>query len=129
MDTCIVETGLLRKKPCGQTGVTKCANCEIPLCAQHAVAQLNAQQKKTGTFLCPECEAARKQFDKNQASASKAAAPKAGAAPTPGAAKPAPAAAKPASPAAAGKPAAPAAKAPEKKPDDDAPLEFTPTKK
>ena len=32
METCTVETGLLRKKPCGQPAVVKCANCERPLC-------------------------------------------------------------------------------------------------
>jgi hypothetical protein len=67
METCIVETGLLRKKPCGNAAVTKCVNCETPLCAQHAVAQLSAAQKKTGAFMCKECDDARKQYDKNQA--------------------------------------------------------------
>ena len=67
MDTCTVETGLLRKKPCGHAAITKCANCETPLCAQHAVAQMSAAQKKTGTFMCKECDAAQKQFDRDQA--------------------------------------------------------------
>jgi hypothetical protein len=67
MDTCTVETGLLRKKPCGHAAITKCANCETPLCAQHAVAQMSAAQKKTGAFMCKECDAAQKQFDKDQA--------------------------------------------------------------
>ena len=39
METCTVETGLLKKKPCGQTAVTHCATCEQPLCKQHVVAQ------------------------------------------------------------------------------------------
>lgn len=88
METCIVETGLLRKKPCGQTSVTKCANCEIPLCAQHAVAQLSAAQKKTGAFLCKECDEARRQFEKNQTAVVKQAAAKP---PAPAAKAPAPA--------------------------------------
>ena len=67
MDTCTVETGLLRKKPCGHAAITKCANCETPLCAQHAVAQMSAAQKKTGAFMCKECDAAQRQFDKDQA--------------------------------------------------------------
>jgi hypothetical protein len=67
METCSIETGLLRKKPCGHAAVTKCANCETPLCAQHAVAQMSAAQKKTGAFMCKECDDAQKQFDKNQA--------------------------------------------------------------
>jgi hypothetical protein len=67
METCSIETGLLRKKPCGHAAITKCANCETPLCAQHAVAQLSAAQKKTGASMCKECDDARKQFDKNQA--------------------------------------------------------------
>jgi hypothetical protein len=127
MDTCVVETGLFKKKACGQNAVTKCANCEIPLCAQHAVAQL-ANGKKTGKFMCQECDAAQKEHDKNLAAAPKAATAKPA---TPGAsahgAKPAaPGAAQAAKP---GAPGAPAAKPPEKKPDDDAPLEFTPSKK
>jgi hypothetical protein len=71
METCTVETGLLRKKPCGHASITKCANCETPLCAQHAVAQLSAAQKKTGAFLCKDCDDARRQYEKNQASVAK----------------------------------------------------------
>ena len=71
METCIVETGLLRKKPCGHAAITKCANCEVALCAQHAVAQLSAAQKKTGAFLCKECDDARRQYEKNQAGVAK----------------------------------------------------------
>src|SRR3954467_8451825 len=71
METCIVETGLLRKKPCGHAGVTKCANCEAPLCAQHAIPQMSAAQKKTGTFMCKDCDDARRQFEKNQAGVAK----------------------------------------------------------
>jgi hypothetical protein len=71
MDTCIVETGLLRKKPCGHAAITKCANCEASLCAQHAVPQLSAAQKKTGAFMCKECDDARRQHEKTMASVAK----------------------------------------------------------
>ena len=104
METCIVETGLLRKKPCGHAAITKCANCEAPLCAQHAVPQMSAAQKKTGAFMCKECDAAQKQYVKDQTKHEKekrdaemmkgfanAAAPKKPAAPAPAAAAPAPA--------------------------------------
>jgi hypothetical protein len=60
METCTVETGLLKKKPCGHNAVTHCANCEQPLCKQHAVAQ-----KAAGKFMCKECDAARRDFEKN----------------------------------------------------------------
>ena len=123
METCTVETGLLRKAPCGGNAVAKCANCEQPLCTKHAVAQLNPAGKKSGTFLCPECHAAQKEFEKTEAKAP-AAAPRAAAAPP----KPAPAAssqAAKASPAAAPKP-------PAEKPlqeNSDGSIEFTPPKK
>ena len=67
METCTVETGLLRKKPCDHTAVTKCASCERPLCAQHAVAQLTQSGNRSGTFLCAECEAARRDHEKSMA--------------------------------------------------------------
>jgi hypothetical protein len=70
METCTIETGLLRKKPCGQASVTHCATCEQPLCAQHALPQL-AAGKKTGKFLCKECEVADKDYAKNQAAMAK----------------------------------------------------------
>ncbi|HVJ11611.1 MAG TPA: hypothetical protein VNC62_08580, partial [Burkholderiales bacterium] len=60
METCTVETGLLKKKPCGNNAVTHCANCEQPLCKQHAVPQ-----KPAGKFMCKECDAARRDFEKN----------------------------------------------------------------
>src|SRR5690349_23787570 len=128
METCVVETGLFKKKACGQNAITKCANCEIPLCAQHAVAQL-VNGKKTGKFMCKECDAAQKEHDKNLAAAPKVAAAKQAAAAKPAAPGAPAGGAKPAAPAAApahgaGAPAAPAAKPQEKKPDDDAPLEF-----
>jgi hypothetical protein len=66
-EPCTVETGLLRKKPCGHASIAKCATCERPLCMQHAVAQLSAAQKKTGAFMCKECDDARRQYDKEEA--------------------------------------------------------------
>ena len=88
MDSCTVETGLLRKKPCGHPSVTRCENCERPLCSQHAVAQMTGAGKHSGKFLCKECQAAWRDIEKNTPSAPppKPAAP----------AKEAPAAAKPA---------------------------------
>lgn len=124
METCTVEAGLFKKKLCGQNAVAHCATCEQPLCKQHAVA------KKPGVFMCNECSAAAAQFDKNQADVAKhdkarrdadlmksLANPPAVKPKQPGAAGGAPAA------------AAPATKEAEKKPDDDAPLEFDSTKK
>src|SRR5512138_970 len=98
MEICNVETGLLKKKPCGETAVTHCANCEQPLCAKHAVPQMTAGKK---TFLCQQCAKAWKQSEKTVGALP----------PTPAAApKPAAAAAPPKpAPAAAPKPAAPAA--------------------
>ena len=119
MATCTVEVGLLSKKPCGQPSVTHCLNCEMTLCSKHAVPEM-AGTRKTGKFLCKECHAAHKVHDKIT--------PMAAPAPAPVAPKPA---AKPPA-AVATKPAAVAKEAPKeekKKPDDDAPLEFTPTKK
>ena len=121
METCTVETGLLRKAPCGGNAVAKCANCEQPLCTKHALAQLNAAGKKTGTFLCPECNAAQRDIAKIEA--------KAAAAPKPLAAAPKPAA-KPAAPS----PGAAAAKPPAEKPkplqeNSDGSIDFTPSKK
>ena len=127
MDICQVETGLLKKKPCGQPGVTHCLNCEQALCSKHAVPQLNEGGHKTGKFMCKECDEARKAAAKLVPASVPAAAKK------PDAPAPKPAAPKPAAPApATAKTAAPAPAKPEpKKPDvdDDAPLEFTPTKK
>jgi hypothetical protein len=143
MDTCTIEVGLLKKKPCGQNAVTKCANCEQPLCAKHATSTMSGGKK---TMLCGECAKAWK--DMGDVPATPAAAPKpAAAAPAPKAAhapapapKPAAAAPKPApKPAAAPapKPAPTAAKPDDsgldKKPDLSidmtGPLEFTPSKK
>ena len=64
MEQCTVETGLLRKKPCGHAAVVKCANCERPLCSQHALPKLNEAGHKTGAFLCKECDVAARDYDK-----------------------------------------------------------------
>src|SRR5574341_374394 len=61
MDTCTVETGLLKKKPCGETAVSKCGNCEQPLCGKHAVGRMSAGKK---IFLCPDCAKAWKEQEK-----------------------------------------------------------------
>ena len=97
MDSCTVETGLLRKKPCGHPSVTHCENCERPLCSQHAVAQMTGAGKHSGKFLCKECQAAWRDIEKNTPSA-----------PPPKPAAPKPAEAKPAEP----KPAEPKAEEP-----------------
>jgi hypothetical protein len=61
MEICNVETGLLKKKPCGEKAVTKCANCEQALCSRHAVPRMSGGHK---TFLCQECVRAWKQSEK-----------------------------------------------------------------
>lgn len=129
METCTVETGLLKKKPCGEASVTHCTNCEQPLCAKHAVPQLTDTGKKSGKFMCKDCSVAQREHDKAVAAAPHAEKPRA----------PAPAAAKaPAAPAAmaaaappppAKKPAAPAAKEPppdEKSGPNYGGIDFTP---
>ena len=110
METCTVETGLLKKKPCGHNAVTHCANCEQPLCKQHAVAQ-----KSAGKFMCKECDAARRDFEKNTPATPVKTAP----VPAPAGAN---AAAKNAAPKEAAKPAPAEAKV-----DDGGALEFTPS--
>jgi hypothetical protein len=119
MEQCTVETGLLKKKPCGQNAVAKCANCEQPLCTKHAIPQMSAGKK---AFLCPECAKAWKQQEKTMGALpdTPAAAPgakKPAEAPKPAAAKAAPAAAKPAE------------KKPEPPVEHSGPLEFTPEPK
>ena len=120
METCTVETGLLKKKPCGHNMVTRCANCEQPLCKDHAIPQKTDAGKNSGKFMCKECTAAHKEIAKN---------------PPPAVAKkpaeaPKPAQAAPAAAAVAAKPAAaPAATAAANKMDESGPIEFTPTKK
>jgi len=124
METCTIETGLLKKKPCGHPAVTHCANCEQPLCAQHALPELSAAGKKTGKFLCKECQAASREIAKTEAQHPPAAPKKPAGAPPPAAKAPAAPAAKPAPGA---KPAPAEAKPAEKK--DDGGIDFTPTKK
>ncbi|MGQ0546826.1 MAG: hypothetical protein ACT4P3_16065 [Betaproteobacteria bacterium] len=135
METCTVETGLLKKKPCGEASVTRCANCEQPLCAKHALPQLTAAGKKSGKFMCRDCSVAQREHEKaikaappaEKPKAAPAAAPKAPAA----AAKPAPAAA-PAQAAPVQKPAAPA-KAPPPPEEKSGPnyggIDYTPSEK
>ncbi len=67
MANCTVETGLLRKKPCGHVAVATCLTCDQPLCIDHAVAQLSATGQRTGKFMCKECVAAEKEHAKNLA--------------------------------------------------------------
>lgn len=116
MDTCTIEVGLLKKKPCGHPAATHCANCEQPLCSQHALPELSAAGKKTGKFLCKECQAAGRAIAKSEAAHSPAPAKKPAGAPQPPGAVPA----APAKAPAESKPA-------EKK--DDGGIDFTPTKK
>lgn len=136
MDTCAVEVGLLRKHPCGQHAVAKCANCEMSLCTKHAIPQLNSMKARTGKFMCAECARADRTVDTStptkvapkpagHAPAAAPHKPPVAPAPKPAAAAPKPAAPAPAQPAA--KPAAPATK--EFKLEETGPIEFTPTKK
>ncbi len=130
MDTCTIEAGLLRKKPCGHAAVTKCQNCEQPLCLQHAVP-LMADGKKTGKFMCQECSKAHKEHekvaaagarhvqDKKQAAMEKSAKEAYGK-PPPEMKKPSPAVPPPQSGATPAAPAAP------EKPAETGALEFTP---
>ena len=67
MNTCTVETGLLRKHPCGHAAVSRCLNCDQPLCVEHAVAQLSEAGQRTGKFMCKECVAAAKEHAKSLA--------------------------------------------------------------
>jgi hypothetical protein len=118
-DPCTVETGLLKKKACGQPAVGKCANCEQPLCAKHRVPRMSGGRQ---TLLCPECARAWKESEKalgdlpsTPASALPPQADKPAPTPKPAAAPTAPKAA----PAAPKKPAPPPV-------EDSGPLEFTP---
>jgi hypothetical protein len=124
METCTVETGLLRKKPCGEASVTHCDNCEQPLCAKHAIAQLTSAGRKSGKHLCKDCDAARREYDKRVGPEAAAAKPAKEPAATP-AAKHANAPVAPAN-----KPAAPASPAPAagkpKEEDSLGGIDFTP---
>lgn len=122
MDTCTFETGLLRKKPCGQASVTRCLNCEQPLCGKHAVAQVTDAGRKSGKFMCKDCDAARIEYEKT----TPAAAPSQPEKKAPAAAENKPAA--PAKEAAAAPKPAPAEAKPEEKKDDGG-IDFTPSKK
>lgn len=120
MDACAVEVGLLKKHPCAGNAIAKCANCEMALCAKHAVPQLSATKQRTGKFMCAECDKATKAADKAMARAPQHAAPKA--APKPAGSTP------PVTPAKAGAAQA-GAQSPPKKDSADEALEFKPTKK
>ncbi len=67
MNTCTVETGLLRKHLCGHAAVARCLNCDQPLCVEHAVAQLSEAGHKTGKHMCPQCTVAAKEHAKSMA--------------------------------------------------------------
>jgi hypothetical protein len=125
METCTVETGLLKKKPCGEASVTHCLNCEQPLCVKHAVPELSAAGKKTGKFMCKDCSVATREHDKAVAAVAK---PKAAGAPAakPPASPPKAPAAAPAKAAPAQKPAAPPAD--EKSGPNFGAIDFTPGK-
>jgi hypothetical protein len=127
-EICAVEVGLLRKKPCGHASVAHCSNCEMPLCAEHAMPLLNEGGKRTGKFVCKECEAAAKEQEKSLAAVARAQEEKKRAAAMKAAAdalaKPATPAKKPAAPGAAAKPGEAKPAEPEKKEPDA--LEFTP---
>ena len=123
METCTVETGLLRKKPCGEASVTHCDNCEQPLCAKHAIAQVTATGRKSGKHLCKDCDAARRDYEKRVGPEVPAAKPvtEAGAPAANPASPPSAPAKKPAEPASA----APAASKP-KEEDSLGGIDFTP---
>src|SRR3954467_1722258 len=130
METCTIEVGLLRKHPCGEKAVTKCANCEQALCAKHTVTTMSGGKK---TMLCPECAKAWKEQEKpmgavpSAPAAAPAAAKKPAEAPKAAAPKPAPVAPKPpAAPKPAPAAAKPVAGKPELALDQTGPLTFTP---
>ena len=125
MNTCTIETGLLRKKPCGHAAVATCLNCEQPLCTEHAVARLSEAGQRTGKFMCKECTVAAKEHAKSMAGVARSQEAKKLAvlektARVAAAAPPAP----PKKPAAA--PQAPAQAAPAEQPKESGALEFTP---
>jgi hypothetical protein len=126
MSTCAIETGLLRKKPCGHVAVAMCANCDQPLCAEHAVPQLTAAGHKTGKVMCKECVAAAKEHAKSMAAVARAQEARKIAALDRTLREQASAPAAPKKPAASA-PQAPAEPAPAEKPKEPEALEFTPS--
>jgi hypothetical protein len=92
METCIVETGLFKKKVCARPAVTHCLNCEGALCAEHALPEVTETGKRSGKFVCQECKLALKEHEKSLASVARKAPEKRSepAAPKPAAAAPAP---------------------------------------
>lgn len=126
MDTCTIETGLLRKKPCGHTAVARCLNCDQPLCVEHSVAQLSEAGHKTGKFLCHECAAAAKEHAKTMAAVARAQEAKKLAALDKAAREVAAAPAAPKKPPASTPAQAPAPPAAAEKPKEPDVLEFTP---
>jgi hypothetical protein len=125
MNTCMIETGLLRKKPCGHVAIAKCLNCDQPLCIEHAVAQLSEAGHRTGKFMCQVCVVAAKDHAKSMAAVARSQKAKELAAIHKAMIEQA------AAPAAAKKPAAstphaPAQPAPAEQPKEPDVLEFTP---
>jgi hypothetical protein len=123
METCTVESGLLKKKACGQPAAGKCANCEQPLCSKHQVPQTSGG-RKTGGFLCPECARAWRESERRLGELPA----------TPASALPPqqekPAAERPATPPPVARPAPAAQKQPQPPPiEESGPLEFTPEPK
>jgi len=125
MNTCTIETGLFRKKPCGHVAIAKCLSCDQPLCIEHAVAQLSGTGHRTGTFLCKECVAAAKEHEKNMAAVARSQEAKKVAAIEKDLRNQAAGHAAPKKPAAGVAPA-PAQSAPAAKPAEHDALEFTP---
>jgi hypothetical protein len=125
MNTCTIETGLLRKKPCGHAAVAKCLNCDQPLCVEHAVAQLTDAGQRTGKFMCQQCVVAAKDHAKSMAAVARTQEAKKFAALDKAAREQAAAPAAPKKPAAS-TPEAPAQPAPAEQPKEPDALEFTP---
>ena len=67
METCIVETGLFKKKVCARPAVTHCLNCEGALCAEHAIPEVTEAGRRSGKFVCQECKVALKEHEKSLA--------------------------------------------------------------
>ena len=125
MNTCTIETGLLRKKPCGHAAVARCLNCDQPLCVEHAVAQLTGGGQRTGKFMCQECVAAAKEHAKGMAAVARSQEAKKVAA-IDKALREQMAAPPPPKKPAASTPPAPAQPAPAEQPKEPDALEFTP---